>query len=92
MAGVAVTTPRLEKLTYSAPYMEATLAFIEEFNSAAERIFGYKATDVLGQNVKMLMPVYLQSNRARHLFNGSYQCRHIHGPYIWRNRPGADHQ
>jgi hypothetical protein len=28
MAGVADTTPRLEKMTYSAPYMEATLAFI----------------------------------------------------------------
>jgi len=28
MAGIAVTTPRLEKITYSAPYMEATLAFI----------------------------------------------------------------
>jgi ABC-type amino acid transport substrate-binding protein len=28
MGGVAVTTPRLEKLAYSAPYMQATLAFI----------------------------------------------------------------
>jgi Na+/H+-dicarboxylate symporter len=28
MAGVAVTTTRLEKMTYSAPYMEGTLAFI----------------------------------------------------------------
>ncbi len=28
MSGVAVTTPRLEKLTFSDPYMDATLAFI----------------------------------------------------------------
>ncbi|MBW2483390.1 MAG: PAS domain S-box protein [Deltaproteobacteria bacterium] len=29
---------------------------IEEFNPAAERIFGYQATHVIGQNVNMLMP------------------------------------
>jgi Na+/H+-dicarboxylate symporter/ABC-type amino acid transport substrate-binding protein len=28
MSGITVTTPRLEKLTFSAPYMKATLAFI----------------------------------------------------------------
>lgn len=29
---------------------------IESFNPACERIFGYKATEVMGKNVKMLMP------------------------------------
>jgi two-component system sensor kinase FixL len=29
---------------------------VETFNSGAERIFGYSAAEVIGQNVKMLMP------------------------------------
>jgi two-component system sensor kinase FixL len=29
---------------------------IESFNPACERIFGYKAEEVIGQNIKMLMP------------------------------------
>jgi two-component system sensor kinase FixL len=36
---------------------------IEAFNPAAERLFGYSEADVLGQNVKMLMP---QPYRDRH--------------------------
>jgi PAS domain S-box-containing protein len=30
--------------------------FIESFNAAAERIFGYKASEVLNQHIKFLMP------------------------------------
>ena len=32
------------------------LGIIESFNPAAERIFGYGSTDVLGKNISMLMP------------------------------------
>jgi PAS domain S-box-containing protein len=36
---------------------------IESFNPAAERIFGYQPAQVLGRNIKMLMP---ESEQARH--------------------------
>jgi len=36
---------------------------ILEFNKSAERIFGYRATDVVGRNVSILMP---EPDRSRH--------------------------
>ncbi len=40
-----------------------TKGLIEEFNQSAERLFGYRKSDVIGRNVRMLMP---EPDRSRH--------------------------
>jgi two-component system sensor kinase FixL len=42
---------------------------IELFSSAAEHIFEYKSAEVLGQNIKMLMPEPYQSEHDQYLHN-----------------------
>ena len=46
-----------------------TTGEITRFNQAAETIFGYEASEVIGKNVKMLMPMKYAQNHDSYLNN-----------------------
>jgi PAS domain S-box-containing protein len=44
-----------------------TAGVVEQFSSSAEKMFGYRASEVLGNNVKMLMPSPYEENHDQYL-------------------------
>src|SRR5215475_8329725 len=40
---------------------------VQSFSSAAERLFGYKSSEILGQNIKMLMPSPYRENHDAYI-------------------------
>ena len=55
---------------------------IESFNKGAERIFGYRADEVLGKNVALLMPVPFRANHDQYLqrFRSTGEARFLLAP------------
>ena len=70
-----------------------TQGVILEFNQAAERIFGYQATETIGQNVSMLMPEPDKSQHDQYLHRYCQTgTKHIMGGYrevLGRRKDGS---
>lgn len=49
---------------------------IESFNPAAEKMFGYPAADVIGQNVSLLMPVEHATDHKKYMLEYGESGRH----------------
>jgi len=67
--------------------------FVQYFSSAAERLFGYKAADAVGQNVKVLMPSPYRENHddymTRYLTTGERRIIGIGRVVVGQHKDGS---
>ena len=88
--------PRLQSIVNAIPDAIITInrdGIIDFFNPAAERMFGYRADEVLGQNVKVLMPSPYREQHdgylSRYLSTGEKRILGIGRIVVGRRKDGS---
>ena len=88
--------PRLQSIVNAVPDAIITIdrnGIIDFFNPAAERMFGYRAEEVVGQNVKCLMPAPYREQHdgylSRYLATGEKRILGIGRIVVGRRKDGS---